>query len=206
MALVNLFPRYIARVVGGMRDLLYETYLDGCQMQRISVFGVHFAKLNDNGAFHRIFDPTVGLAASDLRRKKRSWKHMLKDVLLDQAPRGRNEYLLSSRIGGSKYKIERYRRDIQQKMPRLKRIKFIVDRAECLVAHPLSLWLEGFPLGVLPLEVPENFSIHVDTRERSGPSTITSWTATTHHGCVVRNWDHNYCRNKFPKPCSETDT
>lgn len=170
-ALINVFPRYIARVAGGMSEMLHETYPRGCYGDRVSVFGVHFAMLNGHGAYHRLFDPTVDLAASNTLRKNRSWRQLWTDVLWDQSPKGRNVYLLRTGIGGSKGRVKQFQADIKRGMPEIKRVEFIADRAECLAVRPLALWLDGFPLGVLPLEVPTNFSIYVDGRQNTGPRT-----------------------------------
>jgi hypothetical protein len=66
-------------------------------------------------------------------------------------------------------KVDNFRLEIQKKMPHIKRVEFIADRAECLAARPLALWPDGFPLGILPLEVPKHSSIYVDGRQKSGP-------------------------------------
>jgi hypothetical protein len=168
-ALINVFPRYISRIAGGMSEMLFKMYPTGCQGDKLSMYGVHFAKLNDNGAFHRMFDPTVDLAAADRQRANRTWNQLWTDVLFDQAPGGRNEYLLSAGIGGSKGKVANYTADIRRTMPHVKRVEFIADRSACLAARPLDLWLGGFPLGVMPMEVPENFSIYLQGRQQTGP-------------------------------------
>jgi Vitamin K-dependent gamma-carboxylase len=172
-ALLNVFPRHIQRVAGGASNVLWRAYPHGCGNERVSVYAVHYAKLNDHGALHRIFDPTVDLAASDAQRAGRSWRQLWTDVFWDQAPGGgRYEYMLEG-IGGARSRVTQLETEAAQRWPLddIKRIEYIVDRAACLAARPLALWPDGFPLAVLALEIPKGFALFLDGRQRSGPAT-----------------------------------
>ena len=119
-ALVEQFPRYVARAAGGWSDVLYHKAPDACynkglnDRRRMSVYGVVYSKLNNKGAFYRLFDPTVNLALAEQARKERSLWERFKGVLLDQGPPG-YQYLLTKGVGSMNPKIEDHRKALEQK-------------------------------------------------------------------------------------------
>ena len=119
---------------------------------------MHFTKLNNKGAFCRLFDPTVNLAKAEQARKQRSFWQTIRGVIFDEAPEG-YEYLLRKGIGSTNPKVEEHRKVLEAKYPAVKHIEFIADRAACLAARPLTFWPAGFPLAAVALEVPDDFSL-----------------------------------------------
>jgi hypothetical protein len=206
-ALISVFPRYLARVALGLSELLYQFYPNGCgagrvgmggggnsstgsQQKKVAVYGVHYAKLNGHGAYHRLFDPTVDLASATRERHTRSWSKFWLDVVLDRAPGSGRDYILERGIGSSSDKMTEYERRVKALLPpsyssrRPQHIEYVADRMECLAARPLALWTEGYPVGILVLEVPDYTNVYVVERNY-GHSPIGRATKTT----MESQWD-----------------
>ena len=162
-ALMEAFPRYMARTAGGWSDLVYQNAPQLCvnsatgETRRASVYGNVHVQLNGKGAFCRLFDPTVDLVEVEMARQKRPLLHTIRDVVLDRAPNG-HEYLLSG-MGSLNEQADEHKRRLSQRYPQAKNIEIIADRAACLNARPLTLWPAGFPLRVVVLEVPGNVEV-----------------------------------------------
>ena len=169
-AMIEQFPRHVARVAGGWSDRVFTANPKACintqnnYTKPISVYGVHFSKLNGKGPFSRLFDPTINLAEAEVARKKRSLWEMIRGTVLDEGPPG-FEYLLSKGVGSMSSKAMHHKADLETKYPHIKQIEFIADRARCLSARPFSLWPNNFPLAVVALEMPEHFNLKLYRRQ-----------------------------------------
>ena len=169
-ALLEQFPRYIARVAGGWSDVLYHKVPEAChnkaqnEMRRVSVYGVVYTKLNNKGAFCRLFDPGVNLALAEQARVERSFWETFKGVLLDLGPPG-YEYMLIEGIGSMNSKVEGHRKTLQELYPDVKRIEFVADRTLCLASRSLPLWPGGYPMAAVALEVPEGVTLSMSQRQ-----------------------------------------
>lgn len=145
----------------------------GCQGQRLVVYATHFAKLNDQGAFHRIFDPSIDLAAVNRKRKHRTYQQKLWDVLLDRAPGNSPDYILASGIGSGHYRLAKYVPELERMLPKKEHYEILIDRAPCLKARPLALWTGGYPLGIMPIDLPSNSSIYINGYQRKNDTEAT---------------------------------
>ena len=169
-ALLEQFPRYIARVAGGWSDVLYHKFPEACQnkaqneTRRISVYGVVYTKLNNKGAFCRLFIPDVNLALADQARAERSFWETFKGVLLDLGPPG-YEYMLTKGIGSMNLKVEGHRKALLDLYPDVKRIEFVADRTQCLASRSLPLWPGGYPFAAVALEVPDGVTLSISRRQ-----------------------------------------
>ena len=74
---MNVYPRHIARVGGGMIDA-FDTFPNTCKKKgrRVTIHATHYAQLNGKGPFSRLIDPTVDLAAAERARRERTFLHM----------------------------------------------------------------------------------------------------------------------------------
>lgn len=168
-AVIDQFPRHIARVGGGWSNLMYQQSPQAChnmgtgEYRPIAVYASVFSKLNDKGAYNRLLDPTVDVAAMERARRQRSVWGTLRDVLLDKAPSG-YEFLLMDGIGSMNDEVDAYRESILKKYPLVQRVEFIADRSSCLAARPITLWPNGFSLGAILLQVPSHVKLQLVTR------------------------------------------
>lgn len=168
-ALIDQFPRHVARVGGGWSDDFYQKVPGGCKNQQtgenrqLSVYGVVYSKLNNKGAFCRIYDPTINLAKAEKARKERNLWQTIQGVVLDRAPPG-HEYLLLEGVGSFNSKAEEHKKQLAKYYPEAKKIELISDRGACLASRPLALWPAGFPLAVVPLELPYNVELTLSRR------------------------------------------
>lgn len=179
------FPRFMARVAGGMSLVTHQLNPDVCGKDgRVSVIGVHFAKLNGHGAYCRIVDPTMNLAVAEMMRYHRPWWETLVAVALDRAPT-HHEYILSTGIGSMNSKTDEHRKAIEKSVKGVRRIEFVADRASCLASRSLTLWPNNFPLAVIPLEMPSGTKLVVSTRVHSKSSTTDAASANT----AGNQWD-----------------
>jgi hypothetical protein len=168
-ALMDQFPRHVARVAGGWSDRFYQHFPGACrnmetnETRRIEVYGVYYTRLDGKGAYCRMFDPTVDLTEAEQARKRRTIWETFVGVVLDKAPQG-HEYLLMKGIGSMNGKVVEHKKVLAESFPQAKRIEFIADRAACLAARPLTLWPAGFPLAVMVVELPLEASIQLSRR------------------------------------------
>eukprot|EP00978_Attheya_sp_CCMP212_P048681 scaffold560043_cov55-Attheya_sp.AAC.1 len=161
-ALLGVYPRHLARVAGGVARII-DSFPQTCPHQpSISVYAVNFVQLNSRGAFCRLFDPTVDLAAADQARAHQNVWQSWRSIALDRAPVG-NEYLLLKGLGTSRSRVAKWEDKLKSKYPG-KAIHFIADRAACLASRPLFLTPEGFPLIVVALESPNHRGFFLKSR------------------------------------------
>jgi Vitamin K-dependent gamma-carboxylase len=168
-AFITAHTRYITRVGGGMSMVLHRITPRPCNSTYVSVFGIHFAKLNGRGAFCRTLDPTINLPLGEILRYQRSWLAALWSVMLDNAPL--NYETMLQGIGTMNPKVEYHRTSVEEKAKGARRIEFIADRAACLSSRPLALWPNSYPLAVMPLEVPANAQLFITWREHREATT-----------------------------------
>lgn len=163
-AFITAYTRYVVRVGGGMSLVLHQILAPAtCNGTHVSVFGIHFAKLNGRGAFCRTLDPTVNMALGEILRYHRSWWATMWSVMLDKAPL--NDEILLRGIGTMNPKVEHHRTIVEEKAQGARRIEFVADRAACLSSRPLALWPNSYPLAVMPLQVPANAQLFITSRE-----------------------------------------
>jgi hypothetical protein len=169
LLILGVYPRHFARVAGGIAPI----FSGACPGQpNIAVYGVNFVKLNDHGAFCRLFDPTVDLVAADRARKQQNVWQSWRSIALDRAPEG-NEYLLLKGLGTSRARVSEWEDKLKSAYPG-KPIHFIADRAACLASRPLFLSPEGFPLIVVALQSPNNRGFFLKSRTGGNPSSQSS--------------------------------
>ena len=132
--------------------------------RRVSVYGVVYTKLNNKGAFCRLFDPSVNLAMADQAREKRTLWEKIKGVALDVGPPG-YEYMLTKGVGSMNAKVVEHRKTLEELYPYAKRIEFIADRTLCLASRSFTLWPGGFPLAAVALEVPDGVTLSISRRQ-----------------------------------------
>jgi hypothetical protein len=164
-------PRFLARVAGGMSLLIHQAAAEACGgPSHIAVYGVHFTKVNRNGAYCRVFDPTVNLALSEIARYQLSLPQRIWGVIMDKAIN--YEFIFSSGIGSMNSRIELHRAAVEKAAQGARRIEYVADRAACAAQRPLALWPHGYPLGVMPLEAPSNVKLHATYRVHTDASKV----------------------------------
>lgn len=185
-ALIDQFPRHVARVAGGFSELFFRKAPGACkssttgEMRRLSVYGVVYSKLNNKGAFCRIFDPTVNLAEAEQARRSRSVWETIVGTIFDLAPDG-HEYLLIRGIGSMNARAMEHEKQLRKRYPNVKGFELIADRAACLAARPLTLWPGGFPIAVVVLEAPNTVDLFLSRRKHPHETSIQKqWDALSH--------------------------
>jgi len=171
---MRAYPHYSNRVAGGMSLVLHQIKPEPCHQTHVSMYGVHFAKLNGKGPFCRIFDPTINLALVEIMRYHRSLWDVWAGVFLDQAPTG-YEYILSKGIGTMTSKVDKHKAEVERSVLGAERIEFIADRAPCLAARPIALWPNGVEVSFMVLEAPSDVTLYITTRSyRKSSQELTS--------------------------------
>ncbi|CAB9505438.1 expressed unknown protein [Seminavis robusta] len=169
-AVVDQFPRHVARVAGGWSNALWQFNPEACrnpqtgEKRPMSVYGVLYTQLNGKGPYCRAFDPTVNLAKAEVARRQRSVWETIVGVVLDIGPPG-YEYLLTKGMGSLSHKVPAYQQMLETQYPEATKITFIADRAACLTDRPFTLWPSGFPFGVILLEKPDMAAVRLSRRD-----------------------------------------
>jgi len=178
-------PRYLSRVAGAMSRAIYERSPNVCgPVGRLTVSAVMFVKMNGNGPYRRIVDPSTDLITTEHMWYHRTWWATLTGILLDRALTN-HEFVLNA--GFVKTSTLQSKIDYHSKSSYLReyledghRIEFVSDHSACLASRPLALWPNSVPLGIIPLEVPDEAGMYVVMRDfvkKSG--VVTSSTTVT---------------------------
>lgn len=163
LALLGVYPRYIARVSRGVANILENNKIcNNTNGGQIQVHGVQFAQLNQKGPFSRIFDPTVDLVEVEIARSRRRSKMInflgsLREIVMDSLPTN-HEYLLTKGIGSSKGPwMNEFLLYVKNKYPG-NEIALVADRKGCLLSKPLILRPQGYPLAIMATSRPCDLS------------------------------------------------
>ena len=174
---------------------------------RMGMHAVYFGRLNGNGPYSRLIDPTVDLVAVMEAQRNQSYATTLWNAFLDKRPEGM-EYVFRKGIGTMRDTARTYEDELKLHFPK-KTISFLADRASCLHARPLWLSPMGYSYGFVPLQLPFRTSLTLRYSDsRVGPtiksgridlgklSVVTSTSLEL--GIEGLNFNHT-------KPCGETD-
>lgn len=163
LALLGVYPRYIARVGKGFANILGSNKIcNNAHDGQIQVHGVQFAQLNQKGPFSRIFDPEIDLVEAETARTSRrsemkNFLSSLKEIAFDRLPRN-HEYLLTKGIGSNKGPwMNDFLLSVKTKYPG-NEIVLVADRKGCLSSQPLILRPQGYPLAIMATSRPSDFS------------------------------------------------
>jgi len=131
---LTLFPRQLPKIMSGISESLSQV----CATQ-VGVTAVAFVRLNSQGAFARLIDPTVDLREVNDALLRRSLPAMLWGAAFDRPPSAALEHILP-RVGQS-LGLGREEHLVQQAQRESGGFGSILllDRAPCLAAQPL--WL-----------------------------------------------------------------
>lgn len=163
---MDAFPSHLASRIGaGLARLIDSTVgSDACTMikfrddtvgstkKRMGMHAVFFGRLNENGPYSRLFDPTVDLVSTVEAQEAQSHWETLRKSLLDERPDD-HEFVLRKGVGSMRKSSSRFERGFSQKYPG-KEVRFIADRAACLGPRPIWLRPMGFSYALTPSKLP----------------------------------------------------
>lgn len=135
---------------------------------RMGMHAVYFGRLNGNGPYSRLIDPTVDLVSVMEAQRSHSYAKTLSKAFLDDRPNG-YEFVLGQGIGSFRQAAKKYATELKLHFPD-KTVQFISDRASCLHARPLWLSPMGNPYGFIPLRLPYGTSLYLKS---NGPTAET---------------------------------
>eukprot|EP00977_Amphora_coffeiformis_P017436 scaffold5684_cov169-Amphora_coffeaeformis.AAC.11 len=136
---------------------------------RMGMHAVYLGRLNGNGPYSRLIDPTIDLVAVMEDQRNQKYSTTLWKSFLDERPDGK-EYVLRHGIGSMRQAAKNYEAELKLHFPD-STVEFLADRASCLHARPLWLTPMGVSYGFIPLRLPYGTSLalhHSD--QRVGPS------------------------------------
>ena len=176
-AMLNVFPmHFVSRIAYGMAKIIdYNIGANACTTQGIpqqvqmGMHSVYFSRLNQNGPFARMIDPTVNLVNTALAQERQSYIRTLWNSLWDQRPIG-HEFVLKG-IGSLRVEALQKEELLKHKMPGVT-VATISDRAACLGPRPLWLRPMGHPYMVVPLLLPTGMQLVVKSADMSSTTSL----------------------------------
>ena len=173
---------------------------------RLGMHAVYFGRLNGNGPYSRLIDPTVDLVAVMEAQRNQSYATTLLNAFLDRRPAGQ-EFVLRQGIGSLRQAAFKYEAELKLHYPD-KTIHFISDRASCLDARPLWFAPLGNPYAFVPLRLPYKTSLSLKYADiRVGPD-VTHTDLSLGDLAVVASTTLEIgikgLHKEISKPCGET--
>ena len=182
-AMLEVFPTHLIHRVGAGVAQIIDGMVGGGACGQIQgkppsvlpldpgmgMHAVYFGRLNGNGPFSRLIDPTVDLVSVMEAQRNQTYATTLLKSFLDERPDGK-EYVLRRGTGSMRQEAKNYEAELKMHFPE-STVEFLADRASCLHARPLWLTPLGVPYGFIPLRLPYGTSLVLrHSNRRIGPS------------------------------------
>ena len=220
-AMLEVFPTHLIHRVGAGVAQIIDGMVGGGACGQIQgkppsvlpldpgmgMHAVYFGRLNGNGPFSRLIDPTVDLVSVMEAQRNQTYATTLLKSFLDERPDGK-EYVLRRGTGSMSQEAKNYEAELKMHFPE-STVEFLADRASCLHARPLWLTPVGVPYGFIPLRLPYGTSLVLrHSNRRIGPS-IHSQELHLGKFSVIEGTaleiDVTGLNPEILKPCGETD-
>jgi hypothetical protein len=162
-AMLDVFPSHLIAPVGaGVARVIDQSvgpnactaklanYNLPASQLRMGMHAVYFGRLNQNGPYCRMVDPTIDLVSVMEQQAKLSYFEVLWNAVWDRRP---TEYMLKG-IGSMRERSFYYHNKLEEEG--WKNVRILTDRAACLSARPIWFRPMKRDYTIKVLELPQN--------------------------------------------------